>query len=172
MSARDLFKEIEIENDGGTELYRVRKMDAFAGAALLKVIMAKFLPVVQMAEGYYQENMKNIDGNPTEEQTEQMNREAIKLIMKLAPPLLEDLSEDELRMLMVRALQYTDKKLRSGWVQVVDKSKNFAVDDVEFDLPLCLNLCVQCIMFNCSGFFGGNGLNFRKGLQSSLPQKP
>lgn len=172
MSARELFKQIEIENEGKMDLYRVRKMDAFTGSALLKVLLAKFLPAVQMAESFYKENMDKLGDSATEEQQEEMNKEAIKLIMKVAPPLLEDLTEDELKGLMVRALQYTDKKLKSGWVQVVDKSKNFAVDDVEFDLMLCLNLCVQCIMFNCSGFFGANGLSLQSVRRNSLPQNP
>ena len=100
MSARELFKEIEIENaEGSPDLYRVRKMDAFTGTALLKTLLAKFLPVVQMAQGFYEENMHNIGGDPTEEQQELMNREAVKLIMKVAPPLLEELSDDEVYLL-------------------------------------------------------------------------
>ncbi|MBR2800367.1 MAG: hypothetical protein IKE04_05770 [Oscillospiraceae bacterium] len=170
MSARELIKEIEIERDGATELYRVRKMDAFSGSALLKTILAKFLPVVQQAEDFYKRHAEQAAGEPTEEQQETLNREATQLILKMAPPLLENLTDDELRSLMVRCLQFTDKKLKAGWVQVVDKSRHFAVDDVEYDLPLCLNLCVQSAMFSCSGFFGGNGLNLPSIRQNSSPQ--
>ena len=170
MSARELFKEIEIEHDGATELYRVRKMDAFSGSALLKLILSKFLPVVQQAEEFFKANAPEGGGEFTEEQREEMNRKATAMIIRLAPPLLDNLSEDELKSLMVRCLQFCDKKLKSGWVQVVDKSKNFQVDDVEYDLPLCLNLCVQSAMFSCSGFFGGNGLNLPSIRQNSSPQ--
>lgn len=149
-------REMSTEITIGEDTYRIRKMDAFSGAGLLKLLMEKFMPLMQRL----QDTADKTDDKPVSE--EEANAKTMSMLSEVVTPMLESISEDELKSLMVKCLRYADKKLKSGWVTVLDKSHNFAVDGVEYDIILCLQLVLQVIFFNCSGFFGGSGLNLPK----------
>lgn len=149
------YQEVEISG----ELYRVSKMDAFAASALLKFLVEKCMPIFQAL----------MDVNGEGEEGEDEIR--VGALFKVLPPLLAQIDDKDLEGLMKRCLRYSEKKLKAGWQQVWD-GKDWGVEDIEYDVNVCLSLVVNAMMFNISGFFGESGLTSQVKTAITSLQKP
>ena len=123
-------KTISISFDGHDQSFRLRKMDAFSGACLLKFATEKLLP--RMSEN--------------EDQTRSFAFSDI----------LSALSEPDLISLMTRCLSHVDILLPAG-PHPVYQNQIFGLPELETDTLTCLNLCWEEMLFNLEGFFGESG---------------
>ena len=144
-------------------VYRIRKMDAFASASLLKFMTSKGIPLLAAAQGVFDpsmlENKEGADG-PSE-------GELTALAAQMIPPVLDAVSDEELKSLMIRCLNYCDKKLPAGYQPVMD-GETFGIAEAEGDVFLCLVLCFHAIAYNMKGFFDGSGLNLKQLMSGAL----
>ena len=149
---RDIMKMVEFEIGGEMKSFRITKMDAFSGSYLMKIVVEKAMPLLQDA----------ISGT-SEQEDESLN---LKLIADTLPKLLESMTMDELKKLMVLCLQTVDMSFPAGYQKVVDARGNFGVEDLQYNTAACLRLMYEVIVYNCSGFFEESGLSSLLGQRS------
>jgi len=158
---REITKNIELEIEGNKMNFQIRKMDAFNGAYLLKVITEKALPALKDAI--------DMVANEGESKKEEDNESMIR-IFDLLPGLLASMDAAELKRIMMMCLQTVSCWLPAGYQEVVDSRGNFGIEELEYDVSSCLRLVYEVIVFNCSGFFGESGLGSILGnLNGSQP---
>ena len=146
---REIHKKIEI----GEETYRVAKMNALDGVCLFKFVAEKFLPLLNELSA-----LSDIpEGSPVD-----VSGQMTKTITSM----LSTISKSETKQLMIDCLNFAQKSLAGGWANVMT-GRDFTIDDIEYDLMKCLQLCVQVIIWNFSDFFGEGGLNLNLGLPNT-----
>lgn len=165
-TTRILEKVIEV----GDKTYRVRKMDALTGSFVMKQLFQNLLPMVGDGQKLIKAIEAAADDSKGEDGKGLTEDDAVLMAMSSLPTLLEKISEDDIRTLMTKALNYTDVSLPAGWMQVMTGS-HFSYPDLEYDLMTCLVLCVHCIAFNGSGFFGESGFPFSS-MIAALTSQP
>ena len=153
---RDIMKMVEIELDGETKSFRITKMDAFSGAYLMKLVTEKAMPLLQEA-------IKGIE----QQEDDSFN---LKLITEYLPRLLESMTMDELKKLMVLCLQSVELSFPAGFQRVVDAKGNFGVEELQYNTAICLRLMYEVIVYNCAGFFEESGLSSILGQQNGSLQ--
>lgn len=141
MTKRELYNVVEL----GDSTYRVKKMTALDGGCLFKFVAEKLLPSLQKL-GILSETP---EGSPVD-----VDGQTMETIISM----LHNISNSELRQLMIDCLNVSEKSLKAGW-QPVMIGRNFGVAELEYDTMTCLQLCANVIVWNFSDFFGGNGLN-------------
>lgn len=142
-----LYKDIEVNERN----FRLNKMDARTGSYMLFKMVKILAPIV-----------KNVDMKSLEN----FDIDSLNLTDLLSS--IFDLPEDEFRYIQDNCLKTVKEMLPIGLTDVIDKDGNFGVSDIEFDVALLMNLTVQSLMFNVSGFFEGNLLSSTlKGLNLS-----
>lgn len=154
---RETTKLVTIEIDGEEKQFQIKKMNAFDGSYLLKVVTEKALPLLEKATSITQE------GVPDE-----VN---LMKIAELLPGALASLGAEEMKRIMTLCLQTVYCLMPAGLEQVVDNRGEFCIPELEYDPASCLRLVYEVIAFNTSGFFGGSGLSSflarRNGSQST-----
>ena len=123
-------KSITLSVAGQEASFRLRLMDAFTGAWLLKLLLEKLLPFLSSSD------------------SETIEKELAEHL----PALLSSLSEQDLRELMTRCLNHVDRMLPAGPQPVMLRS-SFGIPELEQDTVTCLSLCLEEIFFNLEGFF-------------------
>lgn len=137
MQLRETVKTIEINE----ETYHVRKMPPWTATYLVKLVAAKVLPILSMTE--------STNGSDVTENLANVLTDSL-------PNVLDSISEDELKNIMIKCLNYADKVLPAGPQQIM-RNQAFGVRGVESDFMLCMNLVIEVIKFNCADFFEGLG---------------
>jgi hypothetical protein len=69
------------------------------------------------------------------------------------------LSEDDFRFIQDNCLQVVEELLGAGPQKVLDKYGKWGVNDIECDAALVMNLTIQSLVFNVTGFFKGSLLS-------------
>lgn len=118
--------EYECFEINGSE-YRVRMFDAFTGVSVAKTAW------------------KNLLGGTLPEGTTLSD-----LFMVLS---LKVLTEEELEKLMHCSMKVCEKRLKSGWTEVVDKSGHFQVPEIEHDSAAAFLITKHAVVFGTSSFF-------------------
>lgn len=142
MDIPETYKDIEI--NGRT--FRLNKMDARTGSYMLFKLTKIITPIIG-----------KIDISKEEINLTDLNLE------ELANSLF-DLPEKEFRYIQDNALKVVQEILPGGKPYILNKYGEFEALNVEFDIPLVMNLTIQSIIFNVKGFFSGS-------LLESLTQK-
>lgn len=147
MSIPENYKDIEI--NGRT--FRLKKMNARTGSYMLFKLMKILTPIVKNIEIDSTDEIKLSDLNLTE-------------ITKS----LFDLEEEEFKYIQDNALKVVQEILPGGQPYVLNQYGEFEALNVEFDIGLVMNLTVQSLFFNITGFFKGSPLeSMLKGLNIS-----
>lgn len=142
-----LYKDIEINN----RKFRLKKMDARTGSYMLFKLVKILTPIFK--------NLK-ID-NLDDISLDDLN------ITDLMSSIF-DLPEEEFRYVQDNCLKVVEELLPAGPARVLDKHGNYGVLDVEFNTGLLMNLTIQSLVFNVTGFFEGSPLSsIIKGLNIS-----
>lgn len=140
------FKNIEV--DGRT--FRLNKMNAKTGSYMLFKLMKMLTPI-----------LKNIKDDAKEVDLTDLN------LTEIASSLF-DLEEKEFRYIQDNSLQVVQEILPGGQPFILNKYGEFEALNVEFDTGLIMNLTVQSLVFNVTGFFKGSPLeSMLKGLNIS-----
>lgn len=142
------YKDIEINGRS----FRLKKMDARTGSYMLFKLAKILTPIFKDIK------VDNIDD---------LSIDDINLTDLMSS--IFNLPENEFRYIQDNCLQVIDELLPAGPAKVLDKYGNYGVLNVEFDTALLMNLTIQSLIFNVSGFFEGSPLSsIAKGL--NIPQ--
>lgn len=141
------FKDIEV----GSRNFRLNKLDARTGSYMLFKLTKILTPILKNVKA---DGLKDFDID--------------KINLTELVGSLFDLPEDEFRYIQDNCLQRVEEILPSGGAQVLNKRGEFEVLDIEFDTALVMNLTIQSLVFNVSGFFEDSPLaSMLKGLNIS-----
>lgn len=126
---RQITKDIEITVDGSRVGFRLSKLDAFSGVALLRLMM----------------RLENREKDPPE----QAPAQGLTLL-----DLIASLSEEELRTVMTSVLNHVSVLLPAGPHPVMT-GPEWGYPELEHDAPACMKLLLEGMAWSLSGFFGG-----------------
>lgn len=144
---RKNFKDIEV----GGRSFRLNKLDARTGSYMLFKLTKILTPILKNVKA---DSLKDFD-------IDKIN------LTELAGSLF-DLPEEEFRYIQDNCLQRVEEILPAGGAPVLNKYGKFEVLDIEFDTALVMNLTIQSLVFNVSGFFEDSPLaSMLKGLSIS-----
>ena len=143
------YKDIEVNE----RKFRLNKLDARTGSYMLFKLMKILTPI-----------FKNIKQDSTDNiKLEDLNLDEIA-------ESLFNLPEKEFSYIQDNCLQVVAELLPAGFQKVLNKSGTWGILNIEFDTTLVMNLTIQSLVFNVSGFFTGSPLtSLIKGLNISLP---
>lgn len=140
-------KDIDIKG----RAFRLKKMNARTGSFMIFKLMKIITPI-----------FKNIK----EDSLKDMNLGDINLT-EIANSLF-DLPENEFRYIQDNCLQVVNELLPAGEQSVLNKDGTWGVLNIEFDTSLVMNLTIQSLIFNVTGFFSESPLSsILKGLNLS-----
>jgi hypothetical protein len=134
-----LYKDIEING----RKFRLGKFDARTGSYMLFKLVGILTPI-----------FKNID---TKKDVKDINIDDINLTEVLSS--FTSLPEIDFKYIQDNCLRTVKELLPGNAPQVLDEFGNYGILDAEYDTMLILNLTVQALIFNVSGFFSENLLD-------------
>ncbi len=139
---REITKTISIPVDGSPKDFRLTKLDAFSGAALMQMLAR--LPSVSHSE---------------------RSEESSDTILS---SVFASLSPADLRSLMTACLNHVEVLLPAGY-QPIMQGNSWSWPELEHDAAACLKLTLEEALWTLSGFFGGGGSTFRPAEPTSSP---
>ena len=131
---RQITKDIQLIIDGSPIDFRLTRLDAFSGMALLRLLMRL-------------ENHMNC--HPEQAPAQSKDLTLLDLIASL--------SEEELRSVMTSVLNHTEVLLPAGSHPVMT-GPEWGYPELEHDTPSCMKILLEGISWSLSGFFGEGGL--------------
>lgn len=146
------FKDIEINGRN----FRLNKLDARTGSYMLFKLTKILTPLLKnlKIDDKKADGLKGFD-------IDKIN------LTELAEPLFS-LPEEEFRYIQDNCLRRVEEILPAGATKVLNKLGEFEALDIEYDTALVMNLTVQSLMFNVSGFLEGSPLaSMLEGLSTS-----
>ena len=130
---REIYKRFKMKVDGTEREFRLGKLDAFNGAALLQMVR-KYLPGSADGAG-----MKIVD--------------AVEGVFMALPV-------EELRKLMVMCLSRTDVLLEAGWQPIMQEGE-WSWPELEFETAYTLKITLESVLWSLDSFFTGVGSTSR-----------
>ena len=143
---RDIMKVLSVPVDGKSMDFRLTKLDAFSGAALLRTLSKIPTP-------------SNVISTKAEGRVEKSPSEQFPLAL-----LFSALSDTDLRSLMITCLQHCEVLLPAGWMPVMTRGE-WTYPELEHDTAVCPKLTIEEVLWTLEDFFGGGG-------STSLPEIP
>ena len=125
---RQITKDISVTIDGTPVSFRLSKLDAFSGVALLRLMM----------------RLENRAKGP-----EQAPAQDLTLL-----DLIASLSEEELKSVMTSVLNHISVLLPAGPHPVMT-GPEWGYPELQYDAPACMKLLLEGMAWSLSGFFGG-----------------
>ena len=142
---RDIIKNIQLPIDGKPMDFRMTKLDAFSGAALLQLLTR--LPLSGGIPG-------EADGSSHD---------------SLPVSVFTVMSPEDLRSVMTSCLNHVEVLLPAGY-QPVMQGSSWAWPELEHDTATCLKLTMEEAIWTLSGFFGDGGSASRSATPNTAPQ--
>lgn len=124
---RQITKTIALPVDSQSRTFRLKKLDAFSGASLLRLLSAHLQD----------------DPAPSPDDS---------LILRL----FSAIPDDALRSLMTACLSHAEVRLDAGWQPVMEMGE-WSWSDLEYDPVNALKLTLQVILWTLDGFFAASG---------------
>ena len=137
---REIVKTVSVRADGKPADFRLTKLDAFSGVALLRMLAKIPGPsdvILSKAEGCAEGSHPGGQFSPA--------------------LFFSSLSEPDLRSLMTSCLEHTEVLLPAGWMPVMTRGE-WTYPELEHDTAVCLKLTVEEVLWTLEGFFGEGGL--------------
>ena len=137
---REIVKTVSVRADGKPADFRLTKLDAFSGVALLRMLAKIPGPsdvILSKAEGCAEGSHPGGQFSPA--------------------LFFSSLSEPDLRSLMTSCLEHTEVLLPAGWMPVMTRGE-WTYPELEHDTAVCLKLCIEEVLWTLEGFFGEGGL--------------
>ena len=136
-----LSKNIEINGRN----FLLTKLDARTGSYMLFKLIKILTPI-----------FKSIKLGDSEDVREDAKLDDVNITDLMSS--IFDLPESEFRYIQDNCLRVVQELLPAGPANVLDAHGNYGVLNIEFDTMLLMNLTVQSLIFNVSGFFEGSPL--------------
>ena len=135
---RNIYKTLTLKVGDEPREFRLRKLDAFSGAFLLRLLM-KHLPEASDSPGGPARTVSAGD---------------------LVGLIFTALSKEELRSLMSTCLVNTEVLLEAGYQPVMQKGE-WSYSELEYDARNCMKLTIESVLWTLAGFFGESGSSSR-----------
>ena len=142
---RDIIKNIQLPIDGKPVDFRLTKLDAFSGAALMQMLAARSSAPKEP------EGDRKVLGNDS-----------------LMMDVFTSLSSENLRSLMTACLNHVEVLLPAGY-QPIMQGSSWSWPELEHDAAACLKLTLEEALWTLSGFFGEGGSTSRPAESISSP---
>ena len=126
---RNIIKNITVQVDGEMKTFRLKKLDAFSGVSLLRLVLRR-LP--------------------------EMEKEGNQHDPSLLEAVFLSLSDTELRGVMRDCLNHTEVLLEAGYHPVM-MGPEWGYPELEHDAAACLKLTLEGISWTLSDFFPAAG---------------
>ena len=146
---RDITKPLTLTLDGKPETFRLKKLDAFSGAALLR-LLAKHLPASSTASA---------------DETGKESDSASGLLFTL----FTSLSPEDLRSVMISCLNHTEILLPAGY-QPIMTGTEWGYPELSHDTAACLRLTAETALWSLRDFFGEGAPASPSGPGTPQPQ--
>ena len=143
---RTIIKNIRLPVDGTPYDFRLKKLDAFSGVSLLRMLSRAPQP-----------------GAPAGEETAAGSETPDSL-----QSVLFALPEAELKSLMTACLNHAEVLLPAGY-QPVMTGGEWAWPELEYDTVTCLKLTIETVVWTLTGFFGEGGPTSGPAARPSAP---
>lgn len=134
------YKDIEINE----RKFRLNKMNARDSSYMLFKMLKIITPIFKSLKTEDLDKLKNMELGDLN-------------ITEIAESLFT-LEEKEFRYIQDNLLKAVSESLPSGMQPILGDNLVFSVLNIEFDVELVLNLTIQNLIFNLSGFFQGSWL--------------
>ena len=144
--ADELYKIVDIDG----EQYSIQKFTAIAGLQIAKMIISKLTPLLPYLDG-----------------SEEVPPEAIAQLMTA----IGQMTDEDVENLVKKCLKCCYKQFPAGLQPVIDKTGNWGVEGVEYDIVKTCRLCIEAIKWGTSDFFGEKGSTLIAEVVPSLSQQ-
>ena len=141
---RDIIKNIQLPIDGKPMDFRMTKLDAFSGAALLQLLTR--LPLS--------------GGIPGEAGGSSHDSLPVSVFTVMSP--------EDLRSVMTSCLNHVEVLLPAGYQPIMQGSA-WSWPELEHDTAACLKLTIEEAIWTLSGFFGEGGSTYRPAAPNTAP---
>ena len=145
---RTITKTITLSVDGTSHTFRLMKLDAFAGAVLLKLLSRRMSSLPGLAAGSTAAGSASNSSVP--EKASASDNEA--LIFSI----FTSLSDGDLRSLMISCLSHVEVLLEAGYQPVMQRGE-WSWSELEHDASTALKLTLETALWTLQGFFDGGG---------------
>ncbi len=142
---REITKKLSLPADGKPLDFRLTKLDAFSGVALLRLLAS-------LPESATQRVILN-------ESEGSHSRSPLFSVFSA-------LSDSDLRSLMTVCLEHCEVLLPAGWMPVMTRGE-WSYPELEHDPAVCLKLTIEEALWTLEGFFGGGGSTSQTGTPDS-----
>ena len=129
---RNIIKNIQLNMDGTPTDFRLTKLDAFSGVALLRLLAS-------LPESTTQRVILN-EGEGSHSRSPLFS-------------VFSALSDSDLRNLMTVCLEHCEVRLPAGWNPVMTRGE-WSYIELEHDVATCMKLTIEEVLWTLEGFFG------------------
>ena len=132
---REIIKNIRVPIDGKPMDFRLTKLDAFSGAALLRLLAGLPEPSAEAPSVISTEGEARAEKSPF----------SLRRLIASIPPA-------DLRSLMAVCLEHVEVLLPAGWNPVMTQG-TWSFSDLKYEPGICLKLTIEEIVWTLEGFF-------------------
>ena len=150
---RDIIKNIKLPIDGTPMDFRLTKLDAFSGAALLQLLTR--LPGSEQGDGPARSANAELQDCPRRSDS-------------MLTTLFVTMSPADLRSVMTSCLNHVEVLLPAGY-QPIMQGSSWSWPELEHDTATCLKLTAEEALWTLSGFFGEGGSTSRPAAPNTAP---
>ena len=154
---RNIIKNIQLLIDGNPADFRLTKLDAFSGAALLQMLAR--LP----SSGHSKRSEESPEQGDASARSARHSPDLSSLFASLSPA--------DLRSLMTACLNHVEVLLPAGY-QPVMQGPSWSWPELAHDAAACLKLTLEEALWTLSGFFGEGGSASRPAEPDSTLSTP
>ena len=149
---RQITKNLQLTVDGKETDFRLTKLDAFSGVALLRLLS-------KMPAASDRKEISRSAGNDNRGESDAPDGVIPSQAEGSPSPAIAFLSEvplQDLRSLMTVCLEHTEVRLPAGWIPVLTRGE-WTYPELEYDMAACLKLTLEEAVWTLEGFFGEAG---------------
>lgn len=158
---RQISKNMQLLVGGTLRDFRLTKLDAFSGVALLRLLS-------KMPAASDRKEISRCARNDNRGECDSPG--VIPSSAEGSPsPVIAFLNEiplSDLRALMTVCLEHTEVRLPAGWIPVLTRGE-WTYPELEYDTAACLKLTLEEATWTLEGFFGEAGLASRPATQDA-----
>lgn len=149
---RQITKNMQLTVDGQETDFRLTKLDAFSGVALLRLLS-------KMPAASDRKEISRCARNDSRGESDALDGVIPSSVEGSPSPALTFFNAiplPDLRVLMTVCLEHTEVRLPAGWIPVLTKGE-WTYPELEYDTASCLKLTLEEATWTLEGFFGEAG---------------
>lgn len=158
---RQISKVFQLLVDGTPRDFRLTKLDAFSGVALLRL-----LSKMPAASDRKEISRCARNDNSGENCAPDVIPSSVEGSPSPVMAFLNEISLPDLRSLMTVCLEHTEVRLPAGWIPVLTRGE-WTYPELEYDTAACLKLTLEEATWTLEGFFGEAGSASRPATQDA-----